>query len=174
MTMVGRFPIGISTTSSLFLSPRSLYLVRNTIAYLAELNTIVNDAELQYFYFGLYRVLKRYRATSMLGWAIVFVACASIPFGWKLGRATGFIEVMLTVLTLLAGLAVVWQNISALEEYLRMPFQLTSSLDDAGQAFIHDVRDLMKDIDEGGWREAYAALKKLEQLQEKYGLPKLQ
>ncbi len=134
----------------------------------------MNDAELQHYYFGLYRVLKRYRTTSILGWTVVFVACGSIPFGWNLGRSTGFIEVALTVLTILSGLVVVWQNISALEEYVRIPFPFAPETDEAKAMFVADIRALLKDIDDGGWQEAFAAVGRLKELQIKYGLPELE
>jgi hypothetical protein len=129
----------------------------------------MNDAELQYYYFGFYRVLKRYRSTSILGWAIVFVGCASVPFGWNLGRTMGFIEVVLTLLTLLAGLAVVWQNISALEEYIHVPFPSLSNgeLHERVELIV-EIKNIMKEVDNGGWQEAYAAIGKLELLRAKY------
>lgn len=134
----------------------------------------MNDVELQYYYIGFYRVLKRYRSTSILGWAIVFLGCASVPFGWDLGRTTGFIEVVLSGLTILAGLALVWQNISALDEYIRVPFP-SSSNDNATERseLIAEIRSIMKEVDDGGWWEASAAIGKLTEMQVKHGLPAL-
>jgi ABC-type multidrug transport system fused ATPase/permease subunit len=134
----------------------------------------MTDAELQYYYFGFYRILKRYRSTSILGWAIVFVACLSVPFGWNLGRATGFVEVVLTILTILAGLAVVWQNISALEEYIRVPYPSTVNGEaNTSAELIAEIKNLMKEVDDGGWQEAYTAIGKVESLRVKYSLPEL-
>lgn len=136
---------------------------------------MLTDDELQYFYFGFYRILKRYRSTSLLGWTIVLAGCLSIPFGWNLGRTTGFIDVILTLLTILAGLALVWQNISALDEYIRVPFHSSfDSISTKRNEIITDIRTLMKEVDDGGWREAYEALSRLSVLQAKYDLPKLE
>lgn len=135
---------------------------------------MMNDTELQYFYFGFYRILKRYRAVSLTGWVIAFAGCGSAPFGWNLGRTTGFIEVVLTILTITAGLVVVWQNISALEEYLRVPFPVSVEITEQDAAIVNEIRSLMKEVDDGGWQEAYAAIGKLKEIQVKHALPKLE
>lgn len=115
-------------------------------------------------------MLKRYRSTSILGWAIVFAGCLSVPFGWNLGRTTGFIEVVLTLLTILAGLAVVWQNITALEEYIRVPFPSSVSGEvNERTELIAEIKNLMKQVDDGGWQEAYAAIGNMVSLHARYG-----
>ncbi|MER3523918.1 MAG: hypothetical protein C4326_07580 [Ignavibacteria bacterium] len=132
----------------------------------------MSDPELQYFYFGFYRVLRRYRTTSLVGWAIVLLGCLSIPFGWRLSRPSALVEIALTGLTILAGLVVVWQNLSALEQYLRVPFPVDAS--STADGALSEIRELMNEVDEGGWQEAYAALGRLNELQQKFGLPKLE
>jgi hypothetical protein len=109
---------------------------------------------------------------SVLGWMIVLLACISIPFGWNVGRTMGFVEVVLTVLTVLAGLVLVWQNISALKEYIRIPFLPSAQPDD--QQPVSEIKKIMRDVDEGGWQDAYAAIGMLKELQSKYDLPKLE
>lgn len=132
----------------------------------------MTDAELQYYHFGFYRALKRYRSTSMLGWTIVLLGCLSVPVGWEIGRTTGIVEIGLTVMTTLAGLALVWQNISALEEYLRVPFPF--STDEKTATIVADIRDIMQEVDNGGWQEAFEAIGKLRILQHKHQLPPLE
>jgi hypothetical protein len=135
---------------------------------------MLNNTELQYFYFGFYRILKRYRVVSFTGWTIAFAGCVSVPLSWNLGRTAGLIEVVLTILTIAAGLVVVWQNISALEEYLRVPFPFPVEITEYDAAIVNEIRSLMKDIDDGGWREAYAAIGKLKEIQVKHALPKVE
>ncbi len=135
---------------------------------------MVNEAELQYYYHGFYRTLKRYRSTSLLGWMIVLLGCLSVPFGWNLGRRAAFLDVALTTLTVFSGLAVVWQNISALDAYLHIPFPAPAD----GESVVHseiisEIRSLMKDVENGGWREAYETIGKLKEIQTKYELPEL-
>ncbi len=129
----------------------------------------MTDDELKYFYFGFERVLRRYRSTSLLGWSIVLVGCLSIPLGWNLGRATGAIDVLLTVLTILAGLSLIWQNISALQEYVRISFPRST---DEPEPVRMELQGIMKEVDDGGWQEAYTAIEKLNEIQIKYALPK--
>lgn len=134
----------------------------------------MTDAELQYFYVGFYNALKRYRSTSLLGWAIVFLGCLSVPLGWEVGRRLALVEMLLTVLTILAGLVVVWQNISALEQYLRVPFPTATDSTVEPSLAISEIKSVMKEVDEGGWQEAYAAIRRLNEIQTKYGLPKFE
>jgi len=131
----------------------------------------MTDNELQYFHSGFYRILRRYRYTSILGWIIVLCGCISIPFGWNLGRSSGVVEVLLTALTVFAGLSLVWQNISALQEYIRISFPLTSSGEP--EPARQEIHQIMKDVDDGGWQEAFQAITKLKEIQRKYALPAL-
>jgi len=133
---------------------------------------MLSDDELQYYYFGFYKALKRYRSASLIGWSIVLVAIISVPFGWNLGRSTGYIEVVLTILTIFAGLALVWHAISSLEEYVRIPFSRSAPDSQiTGQSLPDEIRTLMKEVDDGGWQEAYAAIGKLHELRVKHALP---
>lgn len=133
---------------------------------------MMTDRELQYFYFGLYRVLKRYRTTSFVGWTIVVLGCLSIPFGWRLDRPAALLEMTLTAVTIVAGLVVVWQNLSALDQYLHVPFPVDSA--STADGALSEIRELMTDVDGGGWQEAHVALGRLNEIQQKYGLPKLE
>jgi hypothetical protein len=38
---------------------------------------------------------------------------------------------------------------------------------------LFEIIEIMKDVDEGGWQEAYAAIDRMEALRTKYGLPAL-
>jgi hypothetical protein len=128
----------------------------------------MTDAELQYFYSGFYRALKRYRSTSLLGWTIVLLGCLVVLLRWNLERTFGPLDTALAALTVFAGLAVVWQNISALEQYLRVPFPVATE-----DPVLAEIKSLMHEVDEGGWQEAYAAIGQLTAMQRKYGLPEL-
>lgn len=135
---------------------------------------MLNDAELEFFYFGFYRVLRRYRSTSIRGWLIVFVGCLGFLFGWNFGNWREFRDFVLTTLTIFAGLATVWQNIAALEEYVRIPFPTPKDDVTEEQSIISEIRGLMKEVDDGGWQEAFAAIGQLNEIQVKNGLPKLE
>lgn len=131
-----------------------------------------NDSELQFLYFGLFRALQRYRTTTLLGWGIVLIGFASIPLGWNTGSVHGLVDLALSASTMLAGLLAVQQSTVWLESYVRIRFPLATDRPEA-TSFVSEAVGLMKDIDEGGWQEAYAAIGRLRQFEKKYGLPQL-
>ena len=130
-------------------------------------------AELRFYYFGLYGVLRRYKAMTILGWVIVSLGFASVPLSWRLGTPHGLVDTMLSAGTVVAGLAVVQQSIAALSSYLHVPFSERPERTAVPHPAVQQLEELMRDIDDGGWQEAYAAIEKLEQMQDAYGLPPL-
>lgn len=132
----------------------------------------LSESELRYYYFGFYKVLKRYRAATFVGWAVVAIGCASIPAGWSVGRAGGVIDIILCCATVVAGLVLVSQNIACLEAYVRIA--LPSVHNGEESALVHEILGIMTDVDEGGWQEAHAAMRKLMEMGKAYGLPPLQ
>jgi hypothetical protein len=134
-----------------------------------------SDAELQYYYFGLYSVLKRYRTATLLGWLIVLLGAVAIPLGWEFGRNHGLIDLVLSVCTIVAGLTVVQLSVVSLGDYVSIPFpqeRKANGADDEHPGLV-EIKQLMNEIDEGGWQEAYAGIGKIRQLQEKYAFPGL-
>jgi len=131
------------------------------------------EAELGYYYFGLYAVLRRYRVMTILGWTIVFLGLASFPLSWHLGTPRGLIDTLLSLGTAVAGLAVVQQGVASLTSYLHVPFSNRPGAPPAPHPAIGYIEEMMRDMDEGGWQEAYAAIAKLEHMHESYGLPPL-
>ena len=133
-----------------------------------------SEAELQFYYFGLYQVLQRYRVGTTLGWLIVALGAVSLPLGWKMGTPHGLIDIALSVGTILAGLFVVQLNVASLSSYLSIPFGARP----ANQGYerppvIDEIEAIMTEIESGGWQEAYSAIGELKNLEAKYGLPRL-
>src|SRR5512146_1522731 len=136
------------------------------------------EAELRYYYFGLHSVLRRYRTMTILGWIIVALGLATVPLSWRLGTPHGLMDTLLSAGTVVAGLAVVQQSVAALSSYLHVPFgDRPGGVRTGGTADRHpamlQIEELMRYVDEGGWQEAYAAIEKLEKMQDSYGLPQL-
>lgn len=134
-----------------------------------QMSKPITDGELRYYYSGFLRVLRRSRRVTVIGWMIVAAGCASFPIGWSMGRPGGVVEIVLSCATIVAGIMVVWQSVSSLEMYIRIVPPLAQNGEQ--HAFVHDVVEIMKDVDEGGWQETHAAIRRLEELQVKYGLP---
>ena len=131
----------------------------------------LSDAELRYYYFGFHRTLRRYRTITIIGWVVVAVGCVSFPVGWSAGRAGGIIDIALSCATVVAGLGLVSQSISSLDAYMRIVLPFAHNGEQ--HPMIHEVVEIMRDVDDGGWQEAYAAIRKMEELGSKYGLPAL-
>jgi hypothetical protein len=127
--------------------------------------------ELRFYYFGFFKALKRYRTTTILGWLIVAIGCASFPLGWTLGRPAGIIEIMLSCTVIVSGLGLVWQGIVTLEGYVKIA--LPGEGNGEQHPLVHQVLEIMKDVDDGGWQEAYGAIGKVEALRAVYSLPPL-
>jgi hypothetical protein len=133
-------------------------------------------AELEFYYHGFHRVLRRYRMATVMGWVIVFAGLAGIPLGWRAASTHGLLDLLLCGGTIVAGLSVVSQAVSFLEAYVAVPFPSLFSGEEAhvDSDFVPQIRILMKDVQEGGWQEAYAAIGILKALGVRHGLPPVQ
>lgn len=135
----------------------------------------MSEAELEYYYRGLYTVLRRYRAMTLLGWALVAAGFASVVLGWRYGMPHGLIDILLSGLTVAAGVAVVYQGVAALETYVRVPVLSLQGKDgeEEASAVVKEILEIIREIDNGGWQEAYLAVRKLRELGVARGLPNL-
>jgi hypothetical protein len=138
--------------------------------------SLPTERELEFYYFGLYRVLIRYRRMTFLGWCVVALGIASIPLGWESGQRHGVVDLGLSFVTIVAGLALVQQSVASLSSYLRVQFPRSLHEDGGGTEHeaIVKIIELMKDVDEGGWQEAYSAIGTLKGLETAYSLPPLE
>jgi hypothetical protein len=138
--------------------------------------TRLSEPDLQYYYTGLYRVLRHFRFMTLLGWMVVLAGAAGVPLGWDFGRWHGLIDLLLCVGTIIAGLALVQQSVVSLDVYVKVPFR-SSPTGDGGRSdslAIGEIVQLLKEIEEGGWQEAYAAIQKLRDIGTAHGLPPLE
>ena len=116
---------------------------------------------------GLLTVLKRYRFNTLLGWGVVLLGCLSVPLGWRYSGTHSLLEFGLSGCTVVAGLALVQQSIASLSSFLQIPLHSMSPenpLPDAPPV-AEELRQLLHEIEEGGWQEAYAAIEKLEEIE---------
>ena len=137
---------------------------------------ILSDAELQYYYFTFYRILRRYRRLTLIGWAAVALGCAGAFVGWRYGYIHGVMDIVIAGSAITAGLAVVHQSVAFLEDYLRLPMRYAMK----GNGVIEDsdvmkeLKNVMTIIGEGGWQEAYLATKELRSIGQRFQLPPLE
>ena len=135
--------------------------------------TSQENAALQFYYFGLYRALKRYRVSIILGWTIVCVGCASIPLGWRFFGFQGIVDISLSCCTVLAGIALVQLGVSSLDVYIRIPFPREDHAGTLPRTAMDEITRVMEDIERGGWHEAHSAMNKLKGMEATHGLPAL-
>jgi hypothetical protein len=131
----------------------------------------LSESEVRYYFTGFYKALKRYRFMTMIGWVVVVIGCVSFPVGWSASRPGGLIEIVLSCATAFAGLGLVWQSISSLEVYIRIA--LPAQHNGEQHPVVIRILEIMHDVDEGGWQEAHAAIRQLEELQTTFLLPPL-
>jgi hypothetical protein len=131
--------------------------------------------ELRFYYFGFYAVLKRYRFMTLLGWLVVAVGLVSFMLAWNVGREHGIIDTMLACGCASAGLALVQNSVASLSSYVSVPFRSTVGPTGSTEQVpaVREIVVLMKGVEEGGWQDAYMAIRKLKELESTYGLPSL-
>jgi hypothetical protein len=138
-------------------------------------STSAVDPRLQFYYFGLYTVLKRYRRCAIIGWVVVAAGCGGLLRGWNLGQMHGLFDIGLALLTILAGVLLVHFGVVTLSAYtsLRLPDAGTQGFSGTSGRAIEEIKTLLDDLDRGGWQEAFAAINQLVTMSQRYGLPPL-
>ena len=125
----------------------------------------MSPAETRFACAELIMALKRYRFNTLLGWTIALVGCLSVPFGWRYAGTHGLLDLCLSGGTVLAGLALVQQSVATLSAYLRISFRLPQdekALPEESPV-VTEIRQIINQIEEGGWQEAYTAINTLEE-----------
>jgi len=134
----------------------------------------LSDAELQYYYFGFYRILHRYRTLTLLGWGAVVAGCAGVFVGWEYYFPHGLLDIGISCAAIVAGLGLVHQSVAFLGEYINFPGREHLGRPVNGEPHpevLLRMKDLMRVIDEGGWQEAYLAIREIPSIGKQYQLP---
>jgi hypothetical protein len=132
----------------------------------------VRDPALEYFYFGFYRALRRFRAATVAGWCVAGAGFAALALRWEpvwSGDLTGGI---LCGLLIVAGISLVQQGVTELSYYVQIPFPHPPATDGAegNSRAVAELAGVMEDVEEGGWQDAVRALTSLRAFGEQYGL----
>jgi hypothetical protein len=131
----------------------------------------LTESELGYYYTGFTAVLLRHRRATILGWSIVAIGVAGLAWGWRGSGAHAIVDILLCGATIVAGIALVYQSVAMLSAYVNVPFP-SATMEDPPPP-IADIAAVMHDVDEGGWQEAFGALRSLRVIGDRYGLPPL-
>jgi len=125
----------------------------------------LTDPELRFYVHGFLRVLRRHRLMTVVGWFVVAMGFIGLVLAWSLDLPHGFVDMVLALLAILAGILVVQQSVVALQEYVSVPFF-------HGQSPVEPVVAILAIMDEirrGGWREASAGIGRVEAIAAQYG-----
>lgn len=126
------------------------------------------DPALEFFYHGFHATLRRFCRMTIAGWVVAAGGFAGLLFCWRNASPHGLFDIALCCTVFLAGLLVVQQNVAALSAYARVPFPIPDN-----DPRLLRLRAIMREVDEGGWRDACTARRDLERLHEAEGYPPL-
>jgi hypothetical protein len=133
----------------------------------------VRDPALEYFYFGFYRALRRFRAATLLGWCVAGAGIAALALRWDPVWSGDLVGGILCGLLIVAGISLVQQSVTELSYYAQIPFPHPPATDgDEGISLaVAELAGIMEDVEEGGWQDAIRALTALRAVGEQHGLP---
>ena len=113
------------------------------------------DPGVAFWMLGFLGALKRYRRVTMIGWVIAAGGALSLLLRWRAEGVPGLIDVLLSAAMVAGGVLLVHYGIEGLTAFIR------TALGTMHPESPDELRSLMEDVDQGGWQEAFAALRRL-------------
>jgi hypothetical protein len=128
----------------------------------------ISDSQaIEFYIHGFRRALLRYRTFVLIGWGITILGSAGL-LGSCGGMDRGDLLIVgIPIVTMFAGILTVHQSITALQSYVTTPFPLPDAdeLEEPLLTRIVACDGLMREVAQGGWREAFEAIGALEALE---------
>lgn len=132
----------------------------------------MSTEHLEFRYFGLTAVLRRYRTTTVIGWGVTAAGMAGFIASWGIPGARGLLDVILAVATVLAGLTVVQVSVMSLQSYVSIQFPpLPEDVPEAERAALGELEPVVAEVRDGGWQDAFHAIGEVRAIGERWGLP---
>jgi hypothetical protein len=133
------------------------------------------EEALAFYYHGFRAALERYRALTVGGWCLAALGAGVALASCGQGATPDLMSFLVPVGASAAGVALVYQSVAALDAYVRISFPFPDPGAAPGHiaAVCEESAQLMRDIDQGGWQEAYAALRALKTMPERHGLERM-
>jgi hypothetical protein len=121
---------------------------------------LLDTQAIEFFILGFRRALLRYRRFVLIGWGITMLGSAGLPGSCGAMDRGDLLTVGIPMVTMFAGILTVHQGITALQSYVMTPFPLPEAgeLEEPLMKTIAACNDLMHEVAEGGWREAFEAI----------------
>jgi hypothetical protein len=131
------------------------------------------DAAREFYYFGFFRALQRFRTFTIIGWILAASGVAAMVLRWAPFWTGDLTALVLCALLIASGIVIVHVNVAALTAYLQIPFPPLKP-DEGNTEFadaVGEIVPLMKEVDEGGWQDAFRVLHSLRAIGVRYGFP---
>lgn len=104
---------------------------------------------------GFLEALRRYRRITLVGWLVASAGVAGLILRWSSPGVLGLADILVSVLTIAGGVLLVHYGIEALSGFIH------TALAAMPREGFGELRELMEEVDRGGWQEAFAALRRL-------------
>ena len=104
---------------------------------------------------GFSEALRRYRRITLVGWLVAASGILGLILRWSSPGMLGLADILVSALTVGAGVLLVHYGIEALSGFIR------TALAAMPHEGCGELRMLMEEVDRGGWQEAFSALRRL-------------
>jgi hypothetical protein len=131
----------------------------------------MDEAALDFYYYGFYAALKRFRTVAGVGWLVTGAGAGAFVVRWQVAHFPGWFDIVVCCGCIVAGITVVQTAVAALTAYVRVPFPLPAPTEGPEGDVIVRLKGLMMEVGDGGWREAGEAIRRVRELGEGSGLP---
>ena len=107
--------------------------------------------------------LRRFRTTTIFGWLITTAGFISLAMGWRAESFHEILDLALSCLAMVAGVTVVHVSVQALEGYVQVAMRALQGepVNHTGTGQSAELLTLMREVRDGGWQEAFTALRKV-------------
>jgi len=120
----------------------------------------------------LYAALRRHRRTTIMGWTVTAAGCVGMIRGWDLLSSRDIVSVGISLVAIVAGILLVHESVgflAALSAWLQNE-PPPAEADPVARELHARLKEIAREIDNGGWQEAFAALGQVRTLAASYGI----
>jgi hypothetical protein len=134
------------------------------------MSPVITEHQLtEFFIHGFRRALLRHRTFVVAGWAITALGALGFLGSFPGMERGDLLVVVIPLVTMAAGILIVHLSIVALESYVTTPFPMPDpgEIEEPLGQILPACRDIMKEVAEGGWKEAFDAIRTLSAMEMK-------